>query len=111
MMGPGAAGPAVDQVVRVVSEMDTDVFERSLTALTQYDGRPALQQVTVPTLLIAGEKDTACPPAGMHVIEGLLANPTYTEIEGVGHYGFAEKFDEYVALIDDFLNTHVRKEG
>ncbi|MGX1856665.1 alpha/beta fold hydrolase [Dietzia sp. NPDC055340] len=103
MMGPGAAGKDVDLVVQVISEMDTDVFERSLTALTKYDGRPALRELAVPTLLIAGECDTACPPAGMRVIDDLVADSRFHELSGVGHYGFAEDFDRYSALVDQFL--------
>lgn len=103
MMGPDATGPDVDLVVRVVSEMDTAVFERSLTALTLYDGRPALREVTVPTLLIAGEHDTACPPAGMRVVESLLADVRFHELARVGHYGFAEDFPRFTQVLDSFL--------
>lgn len=110
MMGEGAQGPEVDLVVQVISEMETDVFERSLIALTKYDGRPTLEQVKVPVLLIAGEQDTACPPAGMQVIADHLDNPTLKVIEGIGHYGFAENFDAYTSVIDKFLQELHRVE-
>lgn len=104
MMGPGASGPEVDKVVRVVSEMETETFERSLTAITLYDGREALRNLKVPTLLVAGEYDTACPPAGMRVIHDLVADSTYVEIPGIGHYGFAEDFENYTKPIEQFLS-------
>ena len=103
MMGPGASGEDVDLVVQVVSEMDTEVFARSLKALTMYDGRPSLRELSLPTLLIAGECDTACPPAGMRGIAELVSDSRYHELSGVGHYGFAEDFDRYSALVDEFL--------
>lgn len=104
MMGPSASGNDVDHVIKVVSEMDTAVFERSMKAITSYDGRAALQALSVPTLLLAGEYDTACPPAGMRVMADLVPNVRYEEMSGVGHYGFAEDFDRYYALVDDFLS-------
>lgn len=105
MMGPGAAGPEVDKVVQVVSEMKTETFERSLTALTLYDGREPLKNLQVPTLLVAGEFDTACPPAGMRKIHDLVPDSKFVEIPGIGHYGFAENFEAYSEPIDSFLDT------
>lgn len=104
MMGPDAAGAEVDKVVQVVSEMETATFERSLTALTMYDGREALKNLQVPTLLVAGEYDTACPPAGMKKIHELVENSSFVEIPGIGHYGFAEDFQAYTKPIDAFLD-------
>ncbi|MCT2061427.1 alpha/beta fold hydrolase [Dietzia cinnamea] len=103
MMGPGASGPDVDHVVTVVSDMDTAVFERSMKALTSYDNRPSLEALTPPTLLLAGEHDTACPPAGMRTMVDIIPNARYEEMSGVGHYGFAEDFDRYFAIVDGFL--------
>ncbi|WP_168582713.1 alpha/beta fold hydrolase [Gephyromycinifex aptenodytis] len=107
MMGPNASGPLVDRVVEVVCEMPTDVFVSSMNAIIECDNRDALRQVTVPTLLVAGECDTACPPAGMAAMAELVPDSEYTEIPGAGHYPFVEAPEEYHGRILDFLSRRV----
>jgi pimeloyl-ACP methyl ester carboxylesterase len=105
MMGPGASGPLVDLVVRVVCEMSTDTFKSSMTAIATYDGTEALRNQKVPALLIAGEHDPACPADGMRFMADLLPDGEFHILDGVGHYGFAERPDAYHRLLDDFLRT------
>lgn len=107
MMGPGASGPLVDRVVEVVCEMPTDVFLSSMKAIIERDGIPTLRAVTVPTLLIAGEHDTACPPATMELMANLVSDSEFHTISGVGHYPFAERPDAYHSLILDFLSRRL----
>lgn len=103
MMAKGASGPLVDQVFEVVLSMETETFRTSIKALAMYDGIPTLSALTQPTLLIAGAEDPACTAEGMRRIDGMLADSEYHQIEGVGHYGFAEKPDAYKAILLDFL--------
>ncbi|MEO8749382.1 MAG: alpha/beta hydrolase [Allobranchiibius sp.] len=104
MMGPDASGSLVDTVMSVICEMNTETFKLSMAAIASYtDGIETLQKQTVPVLLIAGELDPACPPAGMQYMAELLPDAEYAEIAGVGHYGFAERPDEYHQLIERFL--------
>jgi 3-oxoadipate enol-lactonase len=107
MMGPGASGPLVDTVVQVVCEMRTETFKASMAAISAYDGTDALRRQTVPTLLIAGQYDTACPPDGMKLMADLVPDSEYHEIEGVGHYAFAERPEVYHRILLDFLQSHL----
>jgi pimeloyl-ACP methyl ester carboxylesterase len=107
MMGPGAAGPLVDTVVSVVCEMRTETFKASMRAIATYDGTEALRQLRVPVLLIAGELDPACPPDGLRYMSTLIADNELHEIAGVGHYGFAERPDEYHPLLLSFLANRI----
>ena len=104
MMGPDAAGPLVDTVVRVVCEMRTDTFKASMAAIADYDGRDALRELTVPAQLIAGELDPACPVPGMQLMDGLIPNSRLHVIDGAGHYPFAERPDEYHRTVLSFLS-------
>lgn len=103
MMGPGASGPLVDHVVQVILAMPTETFAASIRAIAAYDSRPALAEVAVPTLLLAGIEDTACPVAGMRRIHEMIADSQIRELEGVGHYGFAERPEEWHGHLLDFL--------
>lgn len=104
MMAPGAQGELVDVVYQVISEMKTDTFMASMKALTEYNNNPALQAIDVPTLLLSGEFDTACPPAGMEKIAGIVPDSEYHMIKDAGHYAFAEQADIYHDHIIEFLN-------
>lgn len=104
MIGPESSGPLVDRVMDVVCGMSTETFKVSMTAITEYvDGVETLRAQTVPALAIAGEHDPACPPDGMRFIAEQLPDAEYAEIAGVGHYGFAERPEEYHGLVEDFL--------
>ena len=104
MMGPGASGPLVEHVIEVILSMPTETFAASIRAIAAYDSRPALNKVSVPTLLLAGTEDTACPVAGMRRIHDMIAGSEIHEVEGVGHYGFAERPAEWHGYLLDFLS-------
>ena len=103
MMADGAKGPLVDQVFEVVLSMKTETFRTSIKALAIYNGIPSLNAITQPTLLIAGQADPACTAEGMRRMAGMVKDSEYHEIEGVGHYAFAEKPQAYKDIILDFL--------
>lgn len=106
MMAKGASGPLVDRVFDVVLSMRTETFRASLNALTLYNGRPALEALSKPTLMIAGEVDPACPADGMRLMHDAAPHSEFHVLEGVGHYGFAEKPAGYKALVIDWLSRH-----
>ncbi len=103
MMGPGAQGQLVDHVFEVILAMKTETFANSIRAISAYDGRQALKDVAVPTLLLSGTADTACPVGGMRKMAEVIDDSRIYEMEGVGHYGFAERPDEYHAELLKFL--------
>ena len=107
MMAKGATGPLVDHVLDVVLSMETETFRTSIKALAIYDGIPTLRALSQPTLLIAGAEDPACTAEGMRGIDGLLKNSELNVIDGVGHYGFAERPSEYKAILIDFLRRRL----
>lgn len=103
MMGKNAAGPLVDKVFDVVLSMNSETFATSIRAIGSYDGRPALQSLTTPTLMIAGREDPACTADGMKLMQEMVDGSTLHIIEDAGHYAFAEKPQEYRGLVLDFL--------
>ena len=107
MMGPSASGPLVDHVIDVVTEMPSEVFLSSMDAIIAYDGMQALRELTVPTLLLAGEFDTACPPTDMALMAAEVPDSEIHVLPGVGHYPFAESPDAYHEMLLDFLARRV----
>lgn len=73
-----------------------------LTGVIDYDLRPQLHKIKVPTLIINGEYDEATDE---------VQRPFFTNIEkvkwvvqnDVGHIGYLEQPDKYVSILSDFL--------
>ncbi len=103
MMAKGASGPLVDKVFEVILSMQTETFATSIRAIGSYDGRPALDALKTPTMMIAGREDPACTADGMKLMHEMVAGSAFHVIEGAGHYAFAEKPSEYRDLVLGFL--------
>lgn len=110
MMAPGARGGLVDKVRNVISEMKTETFMASMKAITSYSNEAAIAAINVPTLLVSGEFDTACPPEGMEKLHAIIPDSEYLMVEGSGHYPFAERADTFHEYILEFLNRRFANE-
>ena len=103
MMAPGAAGPLVDKVVSTVVSMKTEAFLASMRAITEYNSVPSLKSLKLPTLMLAGQHDPACSPAGMKRMQDLVPGSVFYEVQGAGHYAFAERPEVYHRVTRDFI--------
>lgn len=106
MMGPGACGPIVDHVLYNIRLMDDKGFQAAIGATSQFLAEDIIARVKVPLLCIAGELDATCPA---HVMQKMaaLGHGEFHEMKGVGHYGWAERPDEYHAVLLDFLQRRL----
>lgn len=103
MMAAGSSGPLVDKVFDVVLAMKSETFATSIRAISAYDGRPALSELKVPTLMIAGREDPACTAEGMALMDEMVTDSEFHIIESAGHYAFAEQPEIYRDHILGFL--------
>jgi pimeloyl-[acyl-carrier protein] methyl ester esterase len=76
---------------------------RGLELLRDTDLRPLLPDVTLPTLVIAGQYDRVTMPAASHALADSLPNARYVEIRRAAHAPFLSHLPELSALISDFL--------
>jgi pimeloyl-[acyl-carrier protein] methyl ester esterase len=76
---------------------------RGLELLRDTDLRPLLSEVTIPTLVIAGQYDRVTLPAASHALADSLPNARYVEIRRAAHAPFLSHLPELSALISDFL--------
>jgi pimeloyl-ACP methyl ester carboxylesterase len=102
-MAPGAAGPAVDRVVRVVGEMRPETFRAAIVAITRYEGRAVLPRIKVPVLAIAGELDRTAPADVMRKMSEKIAGSEFVVMPGVGHFGWAEQPEAFNRIVGAFL--------
>lgn len=69
------------------------------------DSVPTLSTISVPTLIIAGDEDTATPLADAQLMHTKIAASQLQVIPQTGHYGVHEKADEAHRIIRAFLDS------
>ena len=79
------------------------VLRKTLVSLVNTDLRDILHNITCPTLLIWGEKDTATPLADAKIIEKSIKDCGLCVIKGAGHYSFLESPFETNAILNSFI--------
>jgi pimeloyl-ACP methyl ester carboxylesterase len=81
-----------------------DVYKRRKTA-TDQDRRPALANVKVPTLVIAGELDTLNGPLPASWFASAMPQATIVIVPGAGHLVHLEQPEAFDRAIETFAKT------
>ena len=81
-----------------------EVMRKTLVNLVNDDMTELLENISCPTFLIWGEKDTATPLYMAHIIEQRVKDTGLCVYEGAGHFSFAEQPRRTVAILDSFLS-------
>jgi 3-oxoadipate enol-lactonase len=106
MMGPGASSPAIDHLIHNIRLMDGRSFQTAIAAIAQYLEEDVPGRITIPSLCIAGELDNTCPATVMRRMASMMVRGEFHEMKGVGHFGWAERSDEYHQVVLEFLGRH-----
>lgn len=79
------------------------VMRQSLVKVVNEDLVPYMPSVTMPALLIWGDKDTATPLSDGKKMEELMPEAGLAVIEGAGHYSFIDNLYLYNKILGSFL--------
>ncbi len=80
-------------------------YRATMLALMGFDLRHALKQISVPTLVLSGSRDSNAPAAMMAKMATYIPSADYVELEGVGHLANLERPDAFNVALDHFLKT------
>ncbi len=69
------------------------------------DRTDGLRALTVPTLVMHGDRDTLIDPSGGRRTAELIPGARYVEIEGMGHDYPRAVWDRWVETWSDFVRT------
>lgn len=105
MMSPGAHGPVVDLLISTVSAMREETFRAAVAAIATYEGRELLPTIDVPMLCVAGELDATAPAAVMEKMAAKVAGARFVNLQGLGHFGWAEDPQRFNQVVLDFLSA------
>ncbi len=78
-------------------------YTRTCQAIADTDLFDSTARLRLPSLVIAGEKDTAAPPDVVRETAGLIAGCRFEIIRGSGHLPCIDNPDRVAALLTDFL--------
>jgi pimeloyl-ACP methyl ester carboxylesterase len=87
--------------------MDPDVFLRMLQRAGQHDAREFLQDMGVPTLVVAAERDTFTPMTLAEEMAAAIPNAELEVIEEASHAAPVEQPDRIAERIEDFLSSRL----
>jgi len=80
-----------------------EVLRKTLVSLVNTDLRDIISNITCPTLLIWGEKDTDTPLSDAKIIEQLIPDSGLCVYENAGHFAFFEQINRTIAILNSFI--------
>lgn len=84
--------------------LDPELFGNVVAAYLEHDAEPVLPTITVPTLIIAGDRDQLTPVATAERMHRAIPSSELVVFPGHSHLVQVEKPDEVHAAIEDFLH-------
>jgi pimeloyl-ACP methyl ester carboxylesterase len=100
---PQVSPTLVDHVVAVAAHAPAEVWTDLFASLVNLDLTDALSNITVPTLVVAGDIDRLTPPATAKAIQGRLPDGRLAILSGAGHATMLEQHEEFNRLLSAFL--------
>ncbi len=79
------------------------VLRQTLVSLVNTDLREILPNISCPTLLIWGDKDTDTPLSDAKTMEQLIPDAGLCVFENAGHFAFFEQIGRTIAILNSFI--------
>ena len=96
----------VSALLHSLRETDDESYAQVCEALSRFDVRDRLSDVTVPLLAVAGSEDVATPPALLEEIAAGIPGTRLVVLDGVAHLPPAEAPSVVVKLLAQHLEPH-----
>ena len=84
--------------------MASEVMRRTLSIVVNTDMTPLMPRVTVPVLLLWGERDTATPLSDGQQMARLMPNAALVPVANAGHFPFLDAPQVFYPVLDAFLS-------
>jgi pimeloyl-ACP methyl ester carboxylesterase len=92
----------LDFCARFMPHARPDVLARGMLGMIAYDATGVLSRITVPTLVIVGDKDTTTPPEAGEFIAGHVPGAEVVTLAPARHMGLIEHHDRFDRLVAEF---------
>lgn len=90
---------------KCMAEVPTDTYRAAIECIISFEQRANLPNIRVPTLVLAGERDTNAPAAMMKKMAEKIPGCRYICLPKLGHLANLEDPAAFNAALGDFLST------
>ena len=94
----------VEERKRALQQAAPESFSGACMALVNLDFQPVLKDIRNPTLVMVGALDLTTPAALARLLAEGIPGAKFMAIENCGHCPQIERPEEFVTLVNDFLN-------
>ncbi len=98
-------GPWVETLMDILLDVDAESYAKCCEALSAYDVREQLTEVTVPTLVIAGDHDPSISADAVRELMAGLPNAKLFVVEGGRHLAVVDFPHEVGAALNTFWSS------
>lgn len=81
----------------------SEILKKTMSRLIEEDLTDQISSISVPTLLVWGEKDTATPLSDAYVMEEKISNAGVAVIPGAGHFSYLDGAAQFAAIMDVYF--------
>jgi pimeloyl-ACP methyl ester carboxylesterase len=104
LLGSGAPREAFDELSDSLSRMREESYRKTLEASVAQDRGAPIENIRVPTLVIAGDEDKVYPPALAQDVARRIPGAELVMMPGAGHLPNLEQPERFNEILLDFLN-------
>jgi pimeloyl-ACP methyl ester carboxylesterase len=98
----GAVEQIIEDVLAFPHKQATEDLQRSLDAFMDHDTSERLPEISAPTLVLAGGRDSTSRPELCRAVAELIPGARFEVMEEEAHQPFQEVPDEWNARVDAF---------
>lgn len=98
----GTVDQIIEEALAFPHPQSPEAFRRQLEAWMPHDTLDRLHEITVPTLVVAGELDVVTAPRLGRVVAERIPGAEFVVLPGEAHQPFQESPDVFNALVDAF---------
>ena len=103
MVGEDPDPEGVALAVECMSSVPEESYRAAVHCIVGFDGRDALAQIAVPTLLLAGERDGSAPLKALERMQAAIPDADLVCVEGAGHLLPIEQPEAFNEIAAGFL--------
>lgn len=103
LVGDAPDPEGVDLAVTAMSHVPPETYRTTMQTLVTFDRRDVLPKIGVPTLVLAGEKDSNAAPAMMEKMAAKIPGAVFECLPGAGHLANVERPAAFNHVLLDFL--------
>ena len=103
ILGSGASDVAYQELLDSVARIHQASYEKTLEASVSQDRAAPVENITAPTLVVAGEEDTVYPPKLARELARRIPRAELLIFERTGHLANLEQPERFNRALFDFL--------